>query len=48
MRYRDQAIRALIVLIVTFVVVWTLGHVFGVHLSTTVAHSLAGQSPQSP
>jgi len=39
MRYRDQAIRAVIALIVALVVVWTLGHVFGIHLPTTVAHS---------
>jgi hypothetical protein len=39
MRFRDRAIQAVIALLVAFVVVWALGHVFGVHFPTTVAHS---------
>jgi len=39
MRYQDRAIRAVIAMVVAFVVVWMLVHVFGVHFQTTVAHS---------
>jgi hypothetical protein len=34
-----RALLAVIALVMAFAVVWVLGHVFGVHFGTTVAHS---------